>query len=159
MWRDRNWMAIGPIGKYAAPVEYLSKATPAYPCGATIDYNTADGFRKYSVLSNVEISGGTLIGVDIYWAAPAGGTANRQSNKFDPWTYDYTVNVPAGTSTVVFKPTALSNKFKSMTVNGTATKQGSAVTVAATPGSTIRVEIVSPDGSSTSNYRFAMVTV
>jgi hypothetical protein len=157
MWRDRNWMAIGPIGKYAAPVDYLSKPTTAYPCGATIDYNSADGFRKYSLLSNVEFSGATLVGVDIFWAAPANGTPNRQTNKFDPWTYDYTVRVPAGATTMTIKPTAMSNKIHSIRVNGTALKQGSATTVTAVLGSTIIVEIVSPDGSSISNYRFAVV--
>jgi hypothetical protein len=158
MWRDRNWMAVGPIGKYAAAVDYLSKPTSTYPCGASVDYNAADGFRKYSVLSNVEFSGGTLVGVDIYWAPPTSGTPNRQSNKFDPWTYDYKVKVAADAGTLAIKPTAMSNQVRSMKVNGATLKQGSAATVAATPGSTISVDIVAPDGSSTSEYRFSVVT-
>ena len=96
LWRDRNWMAIGPIGKYAAPVDYLTAPTQTWPCGATIDYNAADGFRKYSVLSNLEIDGGSLVGVDVHWSAPANGLANSMANRFDPWTYEYTVRVPSG---------------------------------------------------------------
>ena len=71
MWRDKNWMAVGnPLGTgLDSPVDYFTAPTTAYPCGATIDYNTADGYRKYSVLSNIEIGGGTLVGVDVYWAA------------------------------------------------------------------------------------------
>jgi hypothetical protein len=154
MWRDRNWMAIGPIGKYASPVDYLTKPTTDYPCGADLDYNAADGHRKYSVLSNIEIEGGALAGVDVYWSAPSNGMANRQSGKFDPWTYEYTINVPAGSSSVVIKPTAMSNRIRSMKVNGNVVKQGSSSRIAAIVGSRITVDIVSPDASSTSNYTF-----
>jgi hypothetical protein len=156
MWRDRNWMAIGPIGKYAGPVDYLTRPTMAYPCGAMIDYNAADGYRKYSVLSNVEFEGGTLQGVDIHWNAPANGVANRQPNKFDPWTYDYTVTVPPGTTSITIRPMAMSNQVRSMKVNGVAVKQGARTAVTAGAGARITVDVVSPDGSSASSYRFAV---
>lgn len=158
MWRDRNWMAIGPIGKYAAAVDYLTKPTSAYPCAAAIDYNTADGYQKYSVLSNLEISGGTLVGVDVYWAAAANSVANKLPNKFDPWTYTYTVNVPTGTASIVLKPTAMSNKIRSMKVNGATVAQGTSTTVAVSAGSSITIDVVSPDGSSTSSYTLMMAT-
>ena len=159
MWRDKNWMAIGPIGKFAAAVDYLTKPTAAYPCAATIDYNTADGFKKYSVLGNVEFTGGTLVGVNVYWAAPANGTPNTLPNKFDPWTTAYTVNVPTGTTTLQIKPTALSNKITSMKVNGATIAQGATATVAVSAGSTITVDVVSPDGSATSSYKFTVAVV
>ncbi len=159
MWRDKNWIAIGPIGKYASPVDYFTKPTTAYPCGATLDYNTADGFRKYSVLSNIEIDGGTLVGVDIFWAAPVNGIANTQVNKFDPWTYNYRITVPAATRSIMIGPTAMSSKVRSMAVNGTTLKQGTTTTVAVSDGSKITVDIVSPDGASTSNYIFTISAV
>ncbi len=156
MWRDRNWMAIGPIGKYAEPADYLSRPTTAYACGATIDYNAAGGHLKYSVLSNVEFAGGELVGVEVSWSAPANGIANRQSGKFDPWTYAYAVRVPAGTRSLAIKPTAMSNRIRSMKVDGKALKQGASATVAVSAGSRITVEIVSPDGSSASTYTFTI---
>jgi len=156
MWRDRNWMAIGPIGKYADPVDYLTRPTTAYPCGATIDYNAADGYRKYSVLSNIEIGGGTLIGVDIHWAPAANGIANKQSNKFDPWTYTYTINVPSSANSITITPIAMSNRIASMKVNGSAVGQRTSVTVAVGSGTRIIVDIVSPDRSSTSSYTFTI---
>ncbi|MDR7378135.1 hypothetical protein J2X19_002814 [Rhodoferax ferrireducens] len=159
MWRDKNWMAIGPIGKYAAAVDYLTKPTSAYPCAASIDYNAADGYKKYAVLSNIEISGGTLVGVDVYWAAAANGVANKLPNKFDPWTTGYTINVPTGTTSIVLKPTAMSNKISSMKVNGTALAQGASTTVAVAAGSSIKVDVVSPDGSVTSSYTFTVAVV
>lgn len=152
MWRDRNWMAIGPIGKFANAVDYFTKPTTAYPCGASIDYNSPDGYRKYSVLSNLEIDGGRLVGADVYWAPPANGLANRQSNKFDPWTYAYTVIVPPETERIVVKPTAMSNRIASMRVDGVPVIQGSSVAVAVSLGSRIAIEVVSPDGTSTSTY-------
>jgi hypothetical protein len=158
MWRDRNWMAIGPIGKYAAPVDYLTRPTEAYPCGATIDYNTADGFRKYAVLSNLEIEGGTLVGVDVHWSAPANGTPNSLPNRFDPWTHEYTVRVPAGRRNLTVRPTAMSNHVRSMKVNGTAVMQSAAAQVAVASGTPILIEVVSPDGSTTSTYTLRVAT-
>lgn len=161
MWRDKNWMAVGnALGSgWNKPVDYFTAPTTAYTCGATIDYNTADGYKKYSVLSNVEIGGGTLVGVDVYWAAPANGVANKLSNKFDPWTYAYTINVPTATNSITIKPTAMSNKITSMKVNGTALTQGSSTSVSVSAGSKITVDIVAADGTTTSSYTFTVVKV
>jgi glyoxylase-like metal-dependent hydrolase (beta-lactamase superfamily II) len=152
MWRDRNWMSIGPIGKYASPVDYFSAPTTAFPCGANIDYNTTDGYRKYSVLSNIELDGGTLVGVDVYWNAPTNGVANKIANKFDPWTYDYTIKVPPGARSIVIKPVAMSNRVASMKLNGKAIRQAESNSVAVVTGGRITIEVVSPDRSSTSRY-------
>ena len=158
MWRDKNWMAVGnPLGSgLDGPVDYFTAPTTAFPCGATIDYNTADGYKKYSVLSNLEITGGTLVGVDVYWAPPANGTPNKLPNKFDPWTYAYTVNAPPGTTSLFIRPTAMSNRISAMKVNGAALAQGAGTAVAVAPGTVITVEVVSPDGSSTSSYKLTV---
>ena len=161
MWRDKNWMAIGnSIGTgLTSPVDYFSAPTTAFPSGVKVDYNTADGFKKYSQLSNIEISGGALVGVDVYWAAPANGVPNKLSNKFDPWTSAYTVNVAKGTGSIVLTPTALSNKITSMKVNGTALAQGASTTVAVTAGTRITIDVVSPDASNTSSYVLTVAEV
>jgi glyoxylase-like metal-dependent hydrolase (beta-lactamase superfamily II) len=158
MWRDKNWMAVGnSLGAgLDSPVDYFTTPTVVYPCGATINYNTADGYKKYSVLSNLEIAGGTLVGVDVYWAAPANGVANKLPNKFDPWTYAYSVTVASGTSSILIRPTAMSNNISSMKINGTAVSQGSGATVAVAVGSIITIDVVSPDGSSTSSYKLTV---
>lgn len=158
MWRDKNWMAVGnSLGTgLDSPVDYFTAPTTSFPCGATINYNTTDGYKKYSVLSNLEIAGGTLVGVDVYWAAPANGVGNKLSNKFDPWTYAYTVNIPNGTSSLLIKPTAMSNNVSSMKVNGTTVSQGSGATVAVAAGTVVTIDVVSPDGSSTSSYKLTV---
>ncbi len=158
MWRDKNWMAIGnSLGTgLDRPVDYFTAPTTAYPCGATIDYNTADGYRKYSVLSNLQITGGALVGVDVHWAAPANGVPNKVVNRFDPWTTTYTVNVAGGTANLVIKPTAMSNNVSAMKVNGTAVAQGASMTVAVTAGSVVAIDVVSPDGTSTSSYKLTV---
>jgi hypothetical protein len=46
-----------------------------------------------------------------------------------------------------------------MAVNGATLKRGSTATVAVAGGSKITVDIVSPDGTSTSNYTFTISTV
>jgi len=161
MWRDKNWIAIGnSIGTgLTSPVDYFTAPTTAYPCGASVDYNAADGFKKYAQLSNIEISGGTLVGVDIYWAAPANGVPNKLSNKFDPWTTAYTVNVPTGTNSIVLTPTALSNKITSMKVNGANVAQGGSTTVAVAAGTRITIDVVAPDASTASSYVLTVAIV
>jgi hypothetical protein len=156
MWRDRNWMAIGPIGKYAAPVDYLSAPTRDYPCNASIDYNQPGGHLKYSVLSHIGIVGGRLVGVDVHWAAPANGAVNRQAGKFDPWTFDYVVQVPAGTRSITLTPRAMSNKVQSLRLDGRKIAQHSSHELAVVAGQRIVLEITSPDGSSTSRYGFTV---
>lgn len=161
MWRDKNWMAVGnSLGTgLDKPVDYFTAPTTAYPCGATVDYNTADGFKKYSQLSNVEISGGTLVGVDVYWAVAANGTPNKLSNKFDPWTYSYGITVPAANSSIVFTPTAMSNNAASIKINGTTVAQGTSTTLSVSTGTTITVAVVAPDGATTSTYVFNVTKV
>jgi hypothetical protein len=156
MWRDRNWMAIGPIGKYAAPVDYLTAPTRDYPCNASIDYNQPGGHLKYSVLSHIGIAGGRLVGVDLHWAAPANGAVNRQAGKFDPWTYDYVIQVPAGARSITLTPRAMSNKVQSMRLDGQAIAQSSSREVAIVAGQRIVLEITSPDASATSRYAFTV---
>jgi len=159
MWRDKNWMAIGnSLGSgLDSPVDYFTAPTSVYPCAATIDYNSADGFKKYAVLSNLALQGGTLVGVDVHWAAPANGLPNKLANKFDPWTYSYAVKLASGSSSLVIKPTAMSNKVSAMRVNGAAVAQGGSATVAAAVGGTVTIEVVSPDGSTTATYRLNLV--
>ena len=153
MWRDKNWMCIGnSLGTSLDVVDYFTAPTTAYACAATIDYNMADAYKKYSVLSNIEISGGTLVGVDVYWAAAANGIANKLPNKFDPWTYAYTINVPVASGNIVITPTSMSTKIKSMTINGTSIATGSNNSVSVTAGSQIVIAVISPDGTSTSTY-------
>ncbi len=154
MWRDKDWMAIGPIGKFAAPVDYFTRPTTAYPCGATLDHNTADGHLKYSVLSSVAFEGAELVGVDVYWAAPANGVANRLPNKFDPWTYAYRVKLKPGASKVTLRAKTLSTRVRSMTIDGAPAAYDAPVTVAAQAGGHSVVAVVSPDGTSTSRYTF-----
>lgn len=158
MWRDKNWMAIGnSLGTgLDSPVDYFSKPTTAYPCNVSVDYNTADGFRKYSVLSNIEFIGATLVGVDVYWAAPSSGTPNVIADKFDPWTYEYTVRVPSGVTGIVVIPTAMSNLAASIRLNGKTVEQGSANPVTAAVGTVINIDIVAADGITTSHYRFTV---
>ena len=81
---------------------------------------------------------------------------NKTPNKFDPWTYAYTVNVPAGTGSLVIKPTAMSNNIGSMKVNGAAVSQGASATVTVAAGTVVTIDAVSPDGSSTSSYRLTV---
>jgi hypothetical protein len=156
MWRDKNWMAIWPGGLYGEPVSYLSKPTTAYPIKTTIDYTVTDGYKKYALLSNIDITGGDLVGVDISWAPPANGVANVLHNKFDPWTTDYTIKVPSTSKQIVISPTAMSNKVKSMTLNGASITQGSSHSIAVAAGKKISIAITAPDGVTTSTYTFTV---
>jgi hypothetical protein len=162
-WHNKQWATCQPgWGKIDVPTINLTKPTAAagYTTNATIDYTATDGIKKYSVLSNIEFDGGTLVGVTVAWAAAGTGKpANQLPNKFDPWTYAYTVNVPAATNSIVVRPTAMASKFTSMKVNGTTVTQTSSTTVAVSAGSKITVDIVAPDGVTASSYTFTVAKV
>ncbi|MDR1708475.1 MAG: cadherin-like beta sandwich domain-containing protein [Candidatus Accumulibacter sp.] len=161
MWHDKNWMANELGGTYSATeLDCLTKPTAAagYTTNSSIDYNGADGYKKYSVLANAEITGGSLVGVDVYWNTPANGLDRKLTNKFDPWTYAYTINVPTGTGSIAFKPVALSTKA-TVKVNGAAVKWDESVTVTASAGAQITVDVVAQDGTTSSSYTFTIALV
>jgi hypothetical protein len=108
------------------------------------------------VLGHLGIEGGTLLGVDVYWAPPANGAPNRQAGRFDPWTYDYVIRVPMGTRTLTLTPRAMSNKVRAIRLDGRVIAQASSHEVPVSAGSRIVIEITSPDGTSTSRYGFTV---
>jgi hypothetical protein len=151
------------IGNYDAETISGNLTAPnlAWTTGATIDYNEEGGLRKYSVLANVEIEGGELVGKNVYWNTRSGSgdyaTDRMLPNKFDPWHSEYNINVVAGTSSIVFRPLPMSTKITSMKVNGTEVKWGDSVTVPVSAGTQITVDIVAPDGETRSAYTFRVV--
>ncbi|MBP7110323.1 MAG: S-layer homology domain-containing protein [Firmicutes bacterium] len=159
MWKDgTNWMSLKLIGIMGDNSEYLT-ASP-------INYNGKDGHLKYSVLSNIEFEGGDLVGTTLAWRAPGaeftwGGVKmtvpNSLPDKFDPWTYDYKVEVPASVSKITVTPTAMSNKITSMKLNGKPIEQRSANVVDVVDGTVITIEVVAPDHATTSTYTFTVV--
>jgi glyoxylase-like metal-dependent hydrolase (beta-lactamase superfamily II) len=156
MWRDKNWIAIWVGGNWGEPVNYLTPAHPPYPCNNTIDYNAPGGIRRYSVLSNVEFEGGDLAGVDLTWAPPSNGVANSLPGKFDPWTFAYDGKVPPGQTSITITPTPMSGKITSMKLNGAPIRPKSPQTIAVAAGARIRIEIVAPDGVTSSSYVFTV---
>ena len=169
MWRNKNWIALEPGQTVAASgttLSVLSSNTDVWSPGLPLNYNSTDGYKKYSVLSNVEIGGGTLdlSTTTVTWGKPQsdGSTAfpcALTNCFFDPWKYAYTIKVPTSTSSITITPTALSSKFKSMTVNGTSVTQGATTSVAVSAGSTITITIVAADGSTSSTYTFTIAKV
>jgi hypothetical protein len=158
MWYDKNWIANEIGGTYNADeLDCLTKPTAdaGYPTNATIDYNGADGYKKYSVLANVEIKGGELDGREVYWSEPVSGVPHVLPNKFDPWYYNYEIKVPPGAGSIVFKPVPLSTKITSLRVNGSSLAWGESVTLPAS--GTITVDVTAQDGSTTSHYTFTVV--
>lgn len=169
MWKDNtNWIALLIGGIMGDDYEYLT-SNPINSDGEVtpINYNGDGGFLQYSVLSNIEIEGGELEGVDVSWADAqsfqwAGETItveNALPNKFDPWTYDYTIVVPKenrrGLITII--PTTMSTKVKSIRLNGKRVGYRSRNTLRVKDGSMITIEVVAPDRTTTSTYTFFIV--
>lgn len=152
MWRDKNWMALWIGGTMGGPADYLSRPVTTFPTRATIDYNAPGGIDRYAVLSNLEIMGGALAGVDLAWAPPANGVANALRNKFDPWTYAYDVTVPPGTSSIDVVPTAMSTRIASMTIDGVPIASRKARTLPVADGTRITIVVTTPDRSTTGTY-------
>ena len=156
MWKDgTNWIAIKLPGIMGDASEYLTSSP--------INYNGKDGYLKYSVLSNIEFKGASLVGTTLQWApAPkpfpwAGGTKSVDyalQNKFNPWVYDYKVMVPASSDSVTVIPTSMSTKVKSIAIDGKEVAYRSSNKVAVSNGSVMKIRIIAPDGVTTSEYTF-----
>jgi len=158
MWKDgTNWISLKLIGIMGDNSEYLT----SYP----INYNGPDGYLKYSVLSNIEIEGGELIGTTLTWAPPSkpfvwAGTemivSNSLPNMFDPWTYSYRIKVPQNNSSINIIPTTMSTKVKSIKLNGKEVGYRSSNTVYVSDGAIIIIDIIAADGKTTSAYKFTV---
>ncbi|MFH2115649.1 MAG: S-layer homology domain-containing protein [Spirochaetota bacterium] len=161
MWKDgTNWIALKLAGKMGDATEYLTSAP--------INYNGKDGYLKYSVLSNVGICGGDLMGTTVSWQpAPApfawaGGTESvtySLQDKFDPWTYNYVIEVPKATESITISPTSMSTKIRGMTLDGTAIASRSVNTVKVAAGTIITIVVTAPDGTTTSTYKLMIAKI
>jgi glyoxylase-like metal-dependent hydrolase (beta-lactamase superfamily II) len=175
MFKDLyNWAAIGIGGTFGStPYTYLSAPNAVTSSPAAIDYTQPNAHLKYAVLGNIELTGATLVGTTVTWAAPnqqvtlsdgslwpaTGPVPNSLPNKFNPWVYNYTIKVPAGSTSITVAPAPLSSKVKNITVNGTAILPGTAVPVAVSNGSLITITVTAPDGVTTETYTLTVASV
>lgn len=157
MWKDNtDWISLKIGGVMGDNYEYLSTAP--------INYN-GNGFMKYAVLSNLEVDGGELAGVDAEWAKPtapfqwAGKSitvSNALPNKFNPWVYSYIIRVPRGTENITIRPIAMSNRITYMLYNGIMVVNRAPLTVSAKNGGIFTIKIVAPDTLTTAIYTFTV---
>lgn len=162
-----DWAAINIGGTFGTtPYTYLSAPNAAYSTHATIDYTQPNAHLKYAILGNIEIAGGTLVGTAFTWAAPnaqttlpdgsswptTGAVANSLRNRFNPWVYDYRVNVAAGTTSISLTPIPLATKVKQVTVNGNAVLPRTPVLVNVANGTVVTIVVTAPDGTTTERY-------
>jgi hypothetical protein len=181
MFTDLNdWVAIGVGGTFGVtPYTYLSAPTgtvnntAGYSAHASIDYQQPNAQLKYGVLGNIELTGATLVGTTVTWAAPntqvtlsdgtlwpaTGPVPNSLPNKFNPWVYNYTVNVPTSTMTIGVAPVPLSSKVKKITVNGNFILPGTSVPVPVSNGTVIKIDVTAPDGTTTESYTLTVASV
>ena len=169
-----NWAAIGIGGTFGTtPYAYLTAPNTAYSSHATIDYTQPNAHLKYGVLGNIELTGATLVGTTMTWAAPntqltlsdgslwpaAGPVVNSLRNKFNPWVFSYTINVPKGATSIGVAPIPLSTKVKKITVNGNVILPGTSVPVTVANGTVITIVVTAPDGSTTETYTLTVAYV
>lgn len=158
MWKDgTNWISLSIGGTLGDDYEYLTH-------NDEINYNSENGFMKYSVLSNIEIKGGDLVGTTVEWADPVTFTwqgkeitvNNSLPNRFDPWTYEYTINVPKNNNEITIIPTTMSTKVKFIRINGKKVDYRSENTVKVSDGTVITIDITALDKVTTSTYTFTV---
>lgn len=169
-----NWAAIGLGGTFGTtPYSYLTAPNAAYSSHPTIDYTQPNAHLKYAVLGNIELTGATLVGTDVTWAAPntqltlsdgslwpvSGPVSNSLRNKFNPWVFSYTINIPTGKTNIAIVPIPLSSKVKKITVNGNAILPGTSVPVTVANGSVITIIVTAPDGVTTEKYTLTVANV
>ncbi len=169
-----NWAAIGIGGTFGTtPYSYLTAPNSSYSSHPTIDYTQPNAHLKYAVLGNIELTGATLVGTEVSWAAPnaqlalsdgslwpvAGKVSNSLQNKFNPWVFAYTINVPTGTTSIALAPIPLSSKVKKITVNGSVILPGTSVPVTVASGTVLTIIVTAPDGVTTETYTLTVAKV
>lgn len=157
MWKDgTDWISLSIGGILGDDYEYLTH-------NPEINYNNG-GYTKYAVLSNIEIEGGDLVGTTVQWAEPitfkwAGKEVtvnNELPDKFDPWTYDYTIKVPAANNKITIIPTTMSKKVTAIRLDGKAVEYRSRNEVEVKDGQVIEISVVAPDGVTGETYSFTI---
>lgn len=134
---------------------------------ANINYNGGNNFMKYSVLSFVDITGGILVGKEVEWAPPvtfkwAGKeitVKNSLKNKFNPWAYDYTINVPKSNSSITLVPVTLSTRVSSITIDDKKVTYKSSNKIAVKDNQIITIKVTALDNITTSTYKFKIALV
>jgi hypothetical protein len=158
MWKDgTNWISLAIGGTLGDNNKYLTS-------NSTADYN-AGGYTRYSVLSNIEIEGGDLVGTQVKWADPRTfkwaaeeiTVPNALSDKFDPWTFDYTIKVPAANKKITIIPTTMSTKVTEIRLNGNIIKYRSRNEIEVTNDQVIEITVIAPDGITKSTYSFTII--
>ena len=158
MWKDgTNWISLKLAGIMGDDTEYLTNNSIA-------NYNGKDGYLKYSVLSNIEIEGGELIGTTVKWAEPvtfkwAGKeitVENSLTNRFDPWTFNYTIKVPKSQKTITVMPTTMSTKVTSIRLNDKEIGYRSRNEIPVSDGAVFTITVVAPDKTTASTYTFTI---
>jgi glyoxylase-like metal-dependent hydrolase (beta-lactamase superfamily II) len=174
MWKDAtHWSAVKLPGTMFDATEYLSSASditklPYMSDAANKDINyNKNGFNKYSVLSYVDITGGTLVGKEVEWAGPTKFTwagqeitvKNSLKNRFNPWAYDYTINVPKEKTSITLVPVTLSTRVSSITIDGKVVEYKSNNEIKVYDGQEITIQVTALDKKTTSTYKFKIATV
>jgi hypothetical protein len=162
-----DWAAINLGGVFGTtPYSYLSSPTAVSSSHPTIDFTQPNAHVKYAVLGNIELTGATLVGTTVTWAAPntqvtlsdgslwpaAGPVPNSLPNKFNPFVFTYTINVPPGRTRIGVAPIPLASKVKRIAVNGIDILPRTSVEVAVSNGSVITIVVTAPDGTTTETY-------
>jgi hypothetical protein len=169
-----DWAAINIGGTFGTtPYTYLSAPNPVTSAHPSIDYTQPNAHLKYGVLGNIGLTGATLVGTTVTWAAPnpqvtlsdgslwpaTGPVPNSLRNKFNPWVFNYTINVPTGTASIGIAPIPLASKVKKITVNGNTILPGTSVQVPVANGSLITIVVTAPDGTTTETYTLTVANV
>ena len=169
-----DWAAVNLGGTFGTtPYTYLSAPNAVTSAHPTIDYTQPNAHLRYAVLGNIELTGATLVGTTVTWAAPntqvtlsdgsswpaAGPVPNSLRDKFNPWVFAYTVNVPAGTTRIGVAPVPLASKVRGITVNGNAVLPGTSVPLDVADGSVITIVVTAPDGTTTETYTLTVAQI
>jgi glyoxylase-like metal-dependent hydrolase (beta-lactamase superfamily II) len=168
-----DWAAINLGGVFGtSPYSYLSSPTTVSSSHPTIDFTQPNAHLKYAVLGNIELTGATLVGTTVTWAAPntqvtlsdgslwpaTGPVPNSLPDKFNPFVFAYTINVPAGTTRIGVAPIPLASKVKKITVNGSDILPRTSVAVTVKNGSVITIVVTAPDGTTTETYTLTVAS-
>lgn len=172
VWKSgTDWLSLLLSGTKGDQTPYLSNAETALymsdPANTGLNYNYVNGVQqvaKYSVLSNVEVSGGTFHGVDISWKNPTtiewAGEKDVPINytlhdRFNPWYYNYTITADKG-NVISINATTMATKAAVTRITLDGKQVNSLQNLSVKNGSVVTVTVTAPDQVTTSTYNFTV---
>lgn len=183
MWKDyKNWLSLQTGNLSNGSAVYMKYTEEDAAINANLDYQDAGKaagnysnvthsydtsgtkYMTYSVLGNVEVTGGQFVGVELTfksaksynWLGERRTAPCAFPDMFNPWHYAYDIAITEPTGVISIDAPTLSSKAEITACTLDGEPISSLKNLAVKVGSEIKVTVTAQDGVTTSTYTFTV---